>query len=77
MISYSFDSVLHKSRSPKFLVHRTISAAVSQTNGVDSTDGGMNWLMFELLWRDFFRYHIGHTTILSPVSNEILCIHLC
>ncbi|CAD5192564.1 blue-light photoreceptor PHR2-like [Musa acuminata AAA Group] len=49
--------------SPRFMLARlkktatrTISAAVSQTNGVDSTDGGMNWLMFELLWRDFFRF---------------------
>ncbi|XP_071716399.1 blue-light photoreceptor PHR2-like [Rutidosis leptorrhynchoides] len=31
---------------------RTISAA---SNGTDD-DGGMNWLMYELLWRDFFRF---------------------
>ncbi|KAJ8898613.1 hypothetical protein K2173_004226 [Erythroxylum novogranatense] len=36
---------------------RTISAA-SKLNGggSNSPDTGMNWLMFELLWRDFFRF---------------------
>ncbi|KAK9057246.1 hypothetical protein SSX86_022081 [Deinandra increscens subsp. villosa] len=32
---------------------RTISAASNQKDGGDS---GMNWLMYELLWRDFFRF---------------------
>ncbi|KAK1426717.1 hypothetical protein QVD17_15396 [Tagetes erecta] len=32
---------------------RTISAASNRKDGGDS---GMNWLMYELLWRDFFRF---------------------
>ncbi|XP_076940733.1 blue-light photoreceptor PHR2-like [Bidens hawaiensis] len=32
---------------------RTISAS---SNGKDGDDSGMNWLMYELLWRDFFRF---------------------
>ncbi|KAD3338174.1 hypothetical protein E3N88_33695 [Mikania micrantha] len=32
---------------------RTISAASNQKDGGDS---GLNWLMYELLWRDFFRF---------------------
>ncbi|KAI3506614.1 hypothetical protein L1887_21174 [Cichorium endivia] len=32
---------------------RTVSSSAS--NGKDD-DGGMNWLMYELLWRDFFRF---------------------
>ncbi|KAI3805913.1 hypothetical protein L1987_21801 [Smallanthus sonchifolius] len=32
---------------------RTISAGL---NGKDGGDSGMNWLMYELLWRDFFRF---------------------
>ncbi|PWA45994.1 photolyase/blue-light receptor 2 [Artemisia annua] len=32
---------------------RTISAA---SNKKDGGDTGMNWLMYELLWRDFFRF---------------------
>ena len=32
---------------------RTISAA---SNRKDGGDTGMNWLMYELLWRDFFRF---------------------
>ncbi|OAY49511.1 blue-light photoreceptor PHR2 [Manihot esculenta] len=35
---------------------RTISAAANRNDGASSTDTGMNWLMFELLWRDFFRF---------------------
>lgn len=36
---------------------RTLSVASSMKNavGMPKADGGMNWLMFELLWRDFFR----------------------
>ncbi|XP_065860462.1 blue-light photoreceptor PHR2 [Euphorbia lathyris] len=34
---------------------RTISAS-SRKDGGSSPDTGMNWLMFELMWRDFFRF---------------------
>ncbi|KAB1202325.1 Blue-light photoreceptor PHR2 [Morella rubra] len=34
---------------------RTISATSNQNDG-GSPDSGNNWLMFELLWRDFFRF---------------------
>ncbi|XP_027117820.2 blue-light photoreceptor PHR2-like [Coffea arabica] len=38
-------------------VSRTISSASAQKNGGNSpSDTGMNWLMYELLWRDFFRF---------------------
>ncbi|KAG9447839.1 hypothetical protein H6P81_013967 [Aristolochia fimbriata] len=49
--------------SPRFMfdelkksVNRTISAASGQKHGGPKGDNGMNWLMFELLWRDFFRF---------------------
>ncbi|KAM7521467.1 hypothetical protein LguiA_011369 [Lonicera macranthoides] len=36
---------------------RTISAASNQKDGGSGpSEGGMNWLMYELLWRDFFRF---------------------
>ena len=36
---------------------RTISASSNRNDGGSgSPDTGMNWLMFELLWRDFFRF---------------------
>ncbi|OMO81936.1 hypothetical protein COLO4_23340 [Corchorus olitorius] len=36
---------------------RTVSAASNKSDGGSgSPDTGMNWLMFELLWRDFFRF---------------------
>nr|XP_043611130.1 blue-light photoreceptor PHR2 [Erigeron canadensis] len=37
---------------------RTISAASNKKDGGGGGggDGGMNWLMYELLWRDFFRF---------------------
>ncbi|KAG0453616.1 hypothetical protein HPP92_024920 [Vanilla planifolia] len=48
--------------SPRFMFQelkktsdRTIAAATKKDGGV-SGDGGVNWLMFELLWRDFFRF---------------------
>jgi hypothetical protein len=41
------------------LIDRTISGASNcgggGGGGSGSPDTGMNWLMFELLWRDFFR----------------------
>ncbi|PSR94754.1 Blue-light photoreceptor like [Actinidia chinensis var. chinensis] len=39
-------------------VSRTISAASNQKDGGISgpSDTGLNWLMYELLWRDFFRF---------------------
>ncbi|XVF80596.1 hypothetical protein PTKIN_Ptkin15bG0086300 [Pterospermum kingtungense] len=37
--------------------NRTISASSKRNeDGGGSPDTGMNWLMFELLWRDFFRF---------------------
>uniref|UniRef100_A0A0C9RMT8 TSA: Wollemia nobilis Ref_Wollemi_Transcript_10191_2140 transcribed RNA sequence n=1 Tax=Wollemia nobilis TaxID=56998 RepID=A0A0C9RMT8_9CONI len=35
---------------------RSISSSLGKTSGSGSDDGGLNWLMFELLWRDFFRF---------------------
>ncbi|KAL3517433.1 hypothetical protein ACH5RR_020022 [Cinchona calisaya] len=36
---------------------RTVSATPSPKNGGSgSSDTGLNWLMYELLWRDFFRF---------------------
>ncbi|KAF2298388.1 hypothetical protein GH714_023425 [Hevea brasiliensis] len=35
---------------------RTIYAAANRNDGGSSPDTGMNWLMFELMWRDFFRF---------------------
>ncbi|XP_050235663.1 blue-light photoreceptor PHR2 [Mercurialis annua] len=35
---------------------RTVSATSKGSGGGSSADSGMNWLMFELLWRDFFRF---------------------
>lgn len=35
---------------------RTISASTSKDGGSGQSDTGMNWLMFELMWRDFFRF---------------------
>jgi len=37
---------------------RTISAASNWKDGggSDQSNSGMNWLMYELLWRDFFRF---------------------
>lgn len=37
---------------------RTISAAANRKDdgGSGSSDTGMNWLLYELLWRDFFRF---------------------
>ncbi|XP_020108600.1 blue-light photoreceptor PHR2 [Ananas comosus] len=49
--------------SPRFMYEelkktatKAISAATNQKNGAAGSDNGMNWLMFELLWRDFFRF---------------------
>ncbi|KAG9142802.1 hypothetical protein Leryth_005553 [Lithospermum erythrorhizon] len=50
--------------SPRYLfdelkktASRTFSAASNQKGGGSgSSDTGMNWLMYELLWRDFFRF---------------------
>ncbi|GFZ19407.1 photolyase/blue-light receptor 2 [Actinidia rufa] len=40
-----------------FSCKMTISAASSQKDdGSDQSDTGLNWLMYELLWRDFFRF---------------------
>ncbi|XWS36165.1 hypothetical protein CRYUN_Cryun20dG0061600 [Craigia yunnanensis] len=41
----------------KKTANRTISATSKKNDdGGGSPDSGMNWLMFELLWRDFFRF---------------------
>ncbi|XWS31737.1 hypothetical protein CRYUN_Cryun23aG0101400 [Craigia yunnanensis] len=41
----------------KKTTNRTISAASKKNDGGSgSPDTGLNWLMFELLWRDFFRF---------------------
>ncbi|KAF3787433.1 Blue-light photoreceptor [Nymphaea thermarum] len=46
--------------SPRYIfdeVKKTVSAvSASLKNGASSADTGTNWLMFELLWRDFFRF---------------------
>lgn len=33
----------------------SISSSLGKNSGADSGQGGLNWLLFELLWRDFFR----------------------
>ncbi|RWR94177.1 blue-light photoreceptor PHR2 [Cinnamomum micranthum f. kanehirae] len=35
---------------------RMIPGGSTQKNGTGRIDNGMNWLMYELLWRDFFRF---------------------
>ncbi|XP_010938383.2 blue-light photoreceptor PHR2 [Elaeis guineensis] len=49
--------------SPRFMYDelkktatRAIPVASTPKNGAASADNGMNWLMYELLWRDFFRF---------------------
>ncbi|KAL9261535.1 Blue-light photoreceptor PHR2-like protein, partial [Drosera capensis] len=46
--------------SPRYMfdeIKKTASRAVSASaNAKDGDAAGMNWLMFELLWRDFFRF---------------------
>lgn len=34
----------------------SISSSLGKSSGADSGQGGLNWLTFELLWRDFFRF---------------------
>lgn len=34
----------------------SISSSLGKNSGADSGQGGLNWLKFELLWRDFFRF---------------------
>lgn len=43
-----------------FLYSLLIIRTISASNRKDGDDG-MNWLMFELLWRDFFRYVASFT----------------
>lgn len=39
-----------------YVIGRTVSATSKKNDGGSgSPDTQMNWLMFELLWRDFFR----------------------
>ncbi|KAF0887818.1 hypothetical protein E2562_004039 [Oryza meyeriana var. granulata] len=49
--------------SPRFMYEelkkhatRAIPSGSSPKNGDGTSDAGTNWLMFELLWRDFFRF---------------------
>ncbi|PIA61347.1 hypothetical protein AQUCO_00300710v1 [Aquilegia coerulea] len=49
--------------SPRFMFDelkktatRTIAASMPKSGGSGSSGNGLNWLMFELLWRDFFRF---------------------
>nr|XP_043636630.1 blue-light photoreceptor PHR2-like [Erigeron canadensis] len=45
--------------SPRLIfdeLKKSASRTISASNGKDDDDGGMNWLMYELLWRDFFRF---------------------
>lgn len=35
---------------------KSASRTISAQNKKDGGDAGMNWLMYELLWRDFFRF---------------------
>jgi hypothetical protein len=39
-----------------FLPCRATPSGSTPKNGDGGSDAGTNWLMFELLWRDFFRY---------------------
>ncbi|KAJ0979792.1 hypothetical protein J5N97_015266 [Dioscorea zingiberensis] len=56
---------------------RTISMASMPKNGTDTDDTGMNWLMFELLWRDFFRFitkkYSSNKRKLEPSSPDTAC----
>ncbi|KAK8947148.1 Blue-light photoreceptor PHR2 [Platanthera zijinensis] len=68
------------SLSPRFMfeeLKKTANRAIRAKNpkNVDaSADTGMNWLMFELLWRDFFSpYCIKY----SSVSVDEICNHPC
>ncbi|XP_078446568.1 photolyase/blue-light receptor 2 [Wolffia australiana] len=43
--------------SPRFMFEELKKAASrTSSGGPGQNKGGMNWLMFELLWRDFFRF---------------------
>ncbi|XP_062215641.1 blue-light photoreceptor PHR2-like [Phragmites australis] len=49
--------------SPRFMYEelkkhatRAIPSGAAPKNGDGTSDAGTNWLMFELLWRDFFRF---------------------
>lgn len=48
--------------SPRFMYEelkktiRAIPSGSAPKNGDGTSDAGTNWLMFELLWRDFFRF---------------------
>ena len=37
------------------MIYRMITASTPKDGGSGQSDTGMNWLMFELMWRDFFR----------------------
>ncbi|KAG6488758.1 hypothetical protein ZIOFF_050007 [Zingiber officinale] len=60
--------------SPRFMFEelknatRNVSTASSSNCSPDSADGGANWLMFELLWRDFFRF----TTMKCSSANKMV-----
>ncbi|KAH9305658.1 hypothetical protein KI387_010062, partial [Taxus chinensis] len=36
--------------------NRSVMSSLGKASGSGSNDGGLNWLTFELLWRDFFRF---------------------
>lgn len=55
----------------KRTICRTISAASNRKDGGDS---GMNWLMYELLWRDFFR-QVNTVYVLHFTSHKSLFIY--
>lgn len=42
-----------------------VSALAVKASGPCGDDNGLNWLVFELLWRDFFR------SVIPPVQEKV------
>lgn len=46
-------------------------SCISASAGANSNDNGLNWLVFELLWRDFFRF-ITKKYAMSKHNSEVI-----
>ncbi|KAF9610959.1 hypothetical protein IFM89_026047, partial [Coptis chinensis] len=53
--------------SPRFMFDEIKKSAARKVGGNGQSAGGMNWLMFELLWRDFFSVLVIIFLMNSPV----------
>ncbi|KAF9622151.1 hypothetical protein IFM89_029435 [Coptis chinensis] len=51
--------------SPRFMFDEIKKSAARKVDGNGPSAGGMNWLMFELLWRDFFRTYTNDCRVLT------------